>query len=139
VIPFLFAKLGVKRMLQIAVACWVIRYLLFAFGDNGAGVWMLYGGILLHGICYDFFFVTGQIYTDHKAGPQVRSAAQGLLTFSTYGIGMLIGSHSSGLLTEQHAKVPGDIFSYNWQMVWIIPASNASSIFCLRTILFKEK
>ena len=85
--PWFFQRLGVKQMLLVGMAAWVARYILFAYGNNDALVWMLYLGILLHGICYDFFFVTGQIYVDQKAPPHVRAAAQGFITFVTYGVG----------------------------------------------------
>ncbi len=138
-IPLLFNRLGVKKMLMIAVACWVARYLLFAFGNTGDGVWMLYGGILLHGICYDFFFVTGQIYTDQKAPSGMRGSAQGMLTLSTYGLGMLAGSFLSGVLTEQYAKPAGGSTAYDWQMVWLIPALIAFCILVMITLFFKNK
>src|SRR4029434_534513 len=96
VMPWFFRRLGVKYMFLIGMAAWATRYLLFAACDNGALVWMLYGGILLHGICYDFFFVTGQIYVDRKAPADLRAAAQGFIAFVTLGVGMLIGSWLSG-------------------------------------------
>ena len=96
-IPWFFRKLGVKKMLLLGMGAWVIRYLLFGFGDTGSGVWLLYIGIILHGICYDFFFVTGQIYTDARAGERIRSSAQGMITLATYGVGMLIGFWFAGL------------------------------------------
>lgn len=138
-IPFLFTRLGIKNMLIIAVVCWIARYMLFAFGDAGTGVWMLYGGIVLHGICYDFFFVSGQIYTDQKAGAGTRSAAQGLLTFSTYGVGMFVGSFLSGLFTERFANPAGAATGYQWQAVWFIPAIIAGGILMLIMLFFKER
>jgi nucleoside transporter len=101
--PLFFVRLGVKKMLLIGMAAWVIRYLLFAYGDTGNGMWMLYGGIILHGICYDFFFVTGQIYTDERAGERIRSSAQGMITLATYGVGMLIGFWVAGLVADPQA------------------------------------
>src|SRR5205809_4456570 len=91
-IPFLFNNIGVKNMLLLGMTAWILRYVCFAFGDVGASTWMLYTGILLHGICYDFFFVTGYMYTEKKAGEKIKSAAQGLFTFATYGLGMFIGT-----------------------------------------------
>lgn len=137
-IPLLFNRFGVKKMLIIAVVCWIARYLLFAFGDSGFGVWMLYGGIILHGICYDFFFVSGQIYTDQKASVGIRSAAQGLLTFSTYGVGMLVGSFLSGVLTQQFENPADEGTAYHWQAVWFIPAFIAFGILILIVMFFKE-
>ena len=91
-------------MLLVGMAAWTARYVLFALGDNGALVWMLYGGILLHGICYDFFFVTGQIYVDTKAPADLRAAAQGFIAFVTLGVGMFIGSWVSGLVVDASAS-----------------------------------
>ena len=90
--PFFFVRLGVKWMLIVGMIAWTVRYTLFALGDAGAGMWMLYVGILLHGICYDFFFVTGQIYVDKQAPAHLRGAAQGFIAFVTLGVGMFIGS-----------------------------------------------
>ena len=84
----------------VGMAAWAIRYLLFAYGDAGTGVWMLFSGIILHGICYDFFFVSGQIYTDYKAGEKIKSSAQGLITLATYGVGMLVGFWLAGKIYD---------------------------------------
>jgi Kef-type K+ transport system membrane component KefB len=94
--PLFFTHLGVKKMLAVGMIAWVLRYIFFAYGDTGSNYWMLIAGIALHGICYDFFFVTGQIYTDNLAGERFKSAAQGFITLATYGVGMLIGSYISG-------------------------------------------
>ena len=115
VLPWLLARWGVKKMLLIGMAAWVLRYLMFAFGDTGANYWMLVTGILLHGICYDFFFVTGQIYTDQKAGARFKSAAQGLITLATYGVGMFIGSYIRGLVGDKNALTDG----HNRQQGWV--------------------
>src|SRR5438876_8639539 len=100
VMPWFFRRLGVKNMLLVGMAAWAARYALFAAGNNGALVWMLYAGILLHGVCYDFFFVTGQIYVDQKAPPDLRAAAQGFIAFVTLGVGMLLGSWLSGKVVD---------------------------------------
>ncbi len=105
--PFFFSRLGVKKMLLIGMTAWVVRYLCFAWGDADQGMALLYLGILLHGICYDFFFVTGQIYTDEKAGPQIRSSAQGMITLATYGVGMLIGFQVAGWTSAQYITEQG--------------------------------
>ncbi|MDE3250517.1 MAG: MFS transporter, partial [Bacteroidota bacterium] len=91
-IPFLFNRIGVKKMLLLGMGAWILRYLMFAYGNAGSGLWMLYAGIILHGVCYDFFFVTGYMYTEKKAGEKIKNAAQGLFTFATYGVGMFIGT-----------------------------------------------
>lgn len=133
--PFFFIRLGVKKMLLIAMAAWGIRYLLFAFGDTGSGMWMLYGGIILHGICYDFFFVTGQIYTNEKAGDRFRASAQGMITLATYGFGMLIGFWIAGLISERYS-IPG---GHVWKNVWLIPAGIAGLVLLLFAVFFKDK
>lgn len=138
-IPLLFRRLGVKKMLLIGIGAWVVRFLFFAYGNIGPHLWMLYAGIVLHGICYDFFFVTGQIYTDSKAGQSIRSAAQGIITFGTYGIGMLIGSYVSGFLTEQYATTINGALSYQWQLVWLMPAMIAAIVLIVFGLLFSDK
>lgn len=137
--PLLFIRLGVKKMLLIGMFAWVVRYLFFSYGDVGAGMWMLYGGIILHGICYDFFFVTGQIYIDNKAGQSMKSAAQGMITFATYGVGMLIGSYVSGFLTQQYASTVNGILQYDWKSIWFVPASIALVVIIIFAIFFKER
>lgn len=133
--PLFFVRLGVKKMLLIAMAAWVARYLFFGFGNTGSGVWMLYAGIILHGVCYDFFFVTGQIYTNDKAGERIRSSAQGMITLATYGFGMLIGFWIAGLVSEKYTIANG----HNWQSIWMIPAAIAFAVFLLYALLFKEE
>ncbi len=133
--PFFFIRLGVKKMLLIAMAAWAVRYLLFAFGDTGSGMWMLYGGIILHGVCYDFFFVTGQIYTNEKAGDRFRSSAQGMITLATYGVGMLIGFWIAGLIAEKYTIAGGHL----WKNVWMIPAGIAGFVLLLFAVFFKDK
>jgi len=138
-IPFMFRRLGVKAMLLIAVVAWILRYTLFAFADIESGTWMLMTGILLHGICYDFFFVTGQIYTDSKADDKTRNSAQGLLTFATYGVGMVIGAYISGFITEIYVLEESALHLYNWKNVWLIPAYFSVFILIIILIFFKEK
>ncbi|RZK49887.1 MAG: MFS transporter [Pedobacter sp.] len=133
--PFFFVRLGVKKMLGIGMIAWVLRYVFFAYGDAQAGYWMLIGGIVLHGICYDFFFVTGQIYTDKLAGEKFKSAAQGFITLATYGVGMLIGSIVSGLVVDMYKM--GD--SHNWQQIWIVPAIIAGIVTLLFLLFFKDR
>lgn len=139
-IPWFFRRFGTKQMLLIGMLAWIIRYALFAYGDTGPGIWMLYIGIILHGICYDFFFVTGQIYTDHKAGEQVRSSAQGLITLATYGVGMYIGFWLAGEIANQHAikDAAGKVIGHNWKQVWIFPCLFAAGVALLFFLLFKN-
>lgn len=134
--PFFFARFGTKQMLLIGMVAWVARYLLFAYGDNGSNLWMLYGGIILHGICYDFFFVTGQIYTDQKAGPRIRSSAQGLITLATYGIGMYIGFYLAGMYVDKH-KIGESM--HDWKTIWLFPAMFAAGVAILFFIFFRNE
>jgi len=136
VMPWFFRRLGVKYMLVVGMAAWTTRYLLFAYGDNGPLVWMLYAGILLHGICYDFFFVTGQIYVDRKAPPDVRAAAQGLIAFVTLGVGMFIGSWVSGRIVDTFAVSGG---GHAWDRIWIVPAAGAAGVLILFALFFHER
>jgi nucleoside transporter len=133
--PLFFIRLGVKKMLLIAMAAWLVRYVLFAFGDTGSAMWMLYGGIILHGICYDFFFVTGQIYTNEKAGERIRSAAQGMITLATYGVGMLIGFWIAGLIAQNYATTDGHL----WKTIWLVPAGIAFFVFLIFALFFKNE
>jgi len=133
--PLFFSRLGVKKMLALGMLAWVIRYLFFAFGNVDANYWMLIGGIVLHGICYDFFFVTGQIYTDARAGEQFKSAAQGLITLATYGVGMLIGYLISGPIVDAYKLADG---THDWKSIWLIPAGIALLVLALFILLFRE-
>lgn len=132
--PFFFIRLGVKKMLLIGMLAWVIRYLCFGFGDAGNGIWLLYTGIILHGICYDFFFVSGQIYTDQKAGEKIRSSAQGMITLATYGLGMLIGFWIAGLIADHYKTADG----HDWKKIWMIPAGIAAVILLFFAAFFKD-
>jgi nucleoside transporter len=134
VMPWFFRRLGVKYMLLVGMAAWTTRYALFAFGDNGALVWMLYAGILLHGICYDFFFVTGQIYVDRKAPDDLRAAAQGFIAFVTLGVGMFIGSWASGRIVDAFSAGGG----HDWQRIWIVPAAASAAVLVLFALFFKS-
>ena len=139
-IPWFFRRLGVKYMLIAGMAAWALRYALFAFGNPGSGLWMLYGGILLHGICYDFFFVTGQIYVDRKAPLAARAAAQGMLTLITYGAGMLLGSWLSGRVVDRYATVAIDgSASHAWRPIWLISSGLSSAILLVFWIAFRER
>jgi nucleoside transporter len=135
--PLFFARLGVKWMLVVGMAAWALRYVLFAMGDAGAGMWMLYGGILLHGICYDFFFVTGQIYVDTKAPVKVRAAAQGFLAFVTLGLGLFVGSRISGRVV-QHFATPAAAVAHDWQSIWLVPAAMAAGVMVIFALAFYD-
>ncbi|MDH4348959.1 MAG: nucleoside permease, partial [Gemmatimonadota bacterium] len=132
-LPVFLARFGVKAILLMGMAAWSVRYLMFAHGDAGGAIWMLYGGILLHGICYDFFFVTGQIYVDLRAGLRIRAAAQGFITFITQGIGYLIGSYASGVIVQRYALPAG---GHDWSTIWRWPAAGAAMIMVVFALLF---
>ena len=134
-LPVLLSRWGVKRILLVGMLAWSLRYLLFAFGDTGSGMWMLYGGILLHGVCYDFFFVTGQIYVDQQAGEKIRAAAQGFITLVTQGLGYLIGSWVSGAVVQAHA-LPG---GHDWRGIWLVPALGAVVILLVFGLMFRPR
>jgi len=133
--PFLFMRLGVKAMLAIGMGAWVLRYGMFAYGDAGSGFSLLVIGIVLHGICYDFFFVTGQIYTNAHAGPALRSSAQGFITLATYGVGMLIGTFLSGAVVEHYTSAAGP----DWRQIWLFPAGVALAVLVAFLFLFRER
>ena len=137
VMPWFFRRLGVKYMLLVGMAAWTARYVLFALGDNAALVWMLYAGILLHGICYDFFFVTGQIYVDQKAPGDLRAGAQGFIAFVTLGVGMFIGSWLSGLVVDQFNVAGVEGVRHAWKSIWLVPAVGAGGVLLLFALLFR--
>lgn len=136
VMPFFFKRLGVKKMILIGMGSWALRYVLFAFGDTGAAVWMFYLGILLHGLCYDFFFVTGQIYADNKAPAHLRSSVQGLMTFATYGVGMFIGTYASGIVVDMYATGEN---AHDWMPIWLIPAVFSVAVLAFFMFAFNDK
>jgi nucleoside transporter len=131
-LPLLLVRLGVKRILLIGMAAWALRYAFFAYGNTGPLVWMLYAGILLHGVCYDFFFVTGQIYVDQRADIQIRAAAQGFLALITQGAGLFIGGWLSGNIVQAFTTPTG----HDWQTIWLIPAGFAAVILVVFAVLF---
>src|SRR3954470_2983340 len=134
VMPWVFRRLGVKWMLLVGMLAWTARYTFFAYGNNADLVWMLYAGIVLHGICYDFFFVTGQIYVDTRAPGDLRAAAQGLIAFVTLGVGMFIGSWASGRIVDAYVAGPG----HDWHGVWIVPAAMAAFVLVLFALFFRS-
>ena len=132
-IPFAFARLGVKWMLVVGLIAWIIRFLCFGYGTADSE-WILFLAILLHGVCFDFFFVTGQIYTDTKAGEKIKSSAQGLISLATYGIGMGIGSKLSGIVADMYT-VDG---VKNWASIWMVPAGIAAVVLVVFVLMFKD-
>ena len=135
-LPFFFKRFGFKMTIVVGMLAWTIRYLLFAYGDSGELVFMILIGILLHGVCYDFFFVSGQIYTDSKAGPKIKSAAQGLITLATYGVGMLAGFYVAGQVTDANLLEDGN---HIWKSIWTFPAIFAAVVMLLFMVLFKNE
>ncbi|MEC7619699.1 MAG: MFS transporter [Bacteroidota bacterium] len=135
-LPTFFIRFGFKKTILVGMMAWVVRYLLFAYGDVGEKAYMLIIGILLHGICYDFFFVSGQIYTDFKAGEKIKSAAQGLITLATYGVGMLIGFWIAGKVSDAFLIQTGQ---HDWDTIWKFPALFALGIFLLFLLIFKNE
>ncbi|SHG76647.1 nucleoside permease [Flagellimonas flava] len=135
-LPVFFKRFGFKKTILAGMLAWTVRYLLFAYGNAGEMVFMLLTGIALHGICYDFFFVSGQIYTDSKAGEKYKSAAQGLITLATYGVGMLIGFWIAGKITDMYLVAEN---VHDWENVWIIPSLFAFVVLVLFALFFKKE
>ena len=135
-LPIFLKKYGIKKTLLFGMLAWAVRYLLFAYGNADSLVFMLFIGIAFHGICYDFFFVSGQIYTDSKAGEKYKSAAQGLITLATYGVGMLIGFWIAGRVSEYYTLFGG---THDWQRIWLLPAGFAIVVFIIFAIAFKNE
>lgn len=138
-LPVLFVRFGFKKTILIGMLAWVLRYLLFAYGNAGDLSFMLILGIALHGICYDFFFVSGQIYTDSKAGVKYKSAAQGLITLATYGVGQLIGFWIAGYIGEKYQAIKETDLQAFWQQTWIVPAGIALVVMIIFMVLFKDE
>lgn len=134
-LPLFLNRFGIRWTLILGMAAWVLRYVLFAYGDAGSGVALLLVGIALHGICYDFFFVSGQIYTNSKTGAAYKSAAQGLITLATYGVGMLIGFSVAGQVTQAYTTASGA----DWNQIWLFPAGFAAVVLVLFALIFKNE
>jgi nucleoside transporter len=134
-IPAFLQRFGMKITLLIGMLAWACRYVLFAFGNAHELAYMLIIGIALHGVCYDFFFVSGQIYTDSKAGAQHRSAAQGMITLATYGVGMLIGFWAAGRIDDLHLSNG----AHDWRSIWLYPAAFAAVVFVLFAATFRRE
>lgn len=136
--PFIFRRITVKGVLVLGLICWSVRYGLLAYGNAGPGIWMFYIAILLHGFCYDFFFMTGQLYTDQEAPAHLRGTAQGFLTFLTYGVGMFIGSLLSGGALDYFTTTNGAAITRNWRAFWLSSALGAGVIMLLVAIFFRS-
>lgn len=135
--PVVFRLWSVRNILLIGLAAWAIRYVLLAAGDPGSGMWMFYVAIVLHGICYDFFFVTGQIYVDTKAPADLRAAAQGFIAFVTLGVGMFIGSWLSGLVVDRYSSTGAAGVEHAWRAIWLVPAAGAAAVLLLFALFFR--
>jgi len=138
--PWFLSRWGIRWIMLLGMAAWAVRYAFFAYGNAHAGMWMLYAGILIHGVCYDFFFVSGQIYVDQQATLKIRAAAQGFIAFVTLGIGNVIGSWASGVVVEayQHTGASG-VITHDWRTIWLVPAIGALVVLVLFAVLFKPK
>jgi MFS family permease len=140
VMPWLLARLGVKRLMLVGMAAWTVRYALFGYGNAGSLAWLLYIAILLHGVCYDFFFVTGQIFVDQQADVRIRAAAQGLIAFVTHGLGMFIGALVTGRVVQAYASAGVDgVARHAWLSIWVVPAAGAAAVFVLFALVFRPK
>ena len=138
-LPVFFTRFGFKNTILLGMLCWVLRYVLFAYGNAGEFTFMLLIGIALHGICYDFFFVSGQIYTDSKAGAENKSAAQGLITLATYGVGQLIGFWVAGYVSDMYVDIKATDLALFWNQLWLVPAGIAFAVFIIFLIFFKKE
>jgi MFS family permease len=134
-LPLFLRSFGMKATLLIGMLAWAARYALFAFGNAGSLAFMLIIGIALHGVCYDFFFVSGQIYTDSKAGAAHKAAAQGLITLATYGLGMLVGFWAAGLIDDLYVAHG----VHDWKSIWLYPAGFAAAVFVLFAATFRNE
>jgi len=137
--PFFFVRLGVKWMLAMGMLAWVARYALFAMGAPDPVTWMIIAGIALHGVAYDFFFVTGQIYVDKKSTDKTRGQAQGLIVLATYGVGLLVGAQVAGYIYNLFLEERGALPLAEWFGFWLIPAGFAALILIFFILAFHDR
>jgi len=137
-LPFCYKRFGIKTILIAGLLAWIARFACFGYGNAANSEWMFYIGILLHGVCFDFFFVSGMIYTDLNAGDKIKSQAQGLISLATYGLGMYIGSVISGYVKATYTQGAGDNAVTNWTGVWMVPAGIAAAVLVLFLLFFKD-
>jgi nucleoside transporter len=137
--PLLLRKMTVRNILIMGMFAWALRYTLLAYGNATDAVWMFYIAILLHGVCFDFFFVTGQLYTDQEAPPNLRSAAQGVITFLTYGVGMFLGATISGGTIDYFTHAAAGVVVRDWRPFWLSSAASAFVVLLLIALFFRSR